>query len=128
MIPRRVTYCFAPMLSVRRNQNLTVALGALALVAASFAGTAVFQADRPGADLAPVGSAGDVVQILQGNRNVLWTSLSGTVTSYRVEGWADTVDGNELGGALVIERPADGTAGAIDFGEKPKSVSFELDG
>ena len=116
------------MLSVRRNQNLTVALGALALVAASFAGTAVFQADRPGADLAPVGSAGDVVQILQGNRNVLWTSLSGTVTSYRVEGWADTVDGNELGGALVIERPADGTAGAIDFGEKPKSVSFELDG
>lgn len=128
MIRRHVTYCFAPMLSVRRNRNLTVALGALALVAASFAGTAVFQADRPGADLAPVGNAGDVVQILQGNRNVLWTTLSGTVTSYRVEGWAGTVDGNELGGALVIERPADGTAGAIDFGEKPKSVSFELDG
>jgi hypothetical protein len=97
------------------------------LAAASFAGTALFQADRPGAALAPMGDAADVVQILQGNRNVLWTSLSGSVTSYRVEGWASTVDGNELGGAVVIERPADGTAGAIDFGEKPKSVSFELD-
>jgi len=116
------------MLALPRTRNLTVAAAALMLAAASFAGTALFQADRPGADLAPVGNAADVVQILQGNRNVLWTSLSGAVTSYRVEGWASTVDGNELGGAVVIERPADGTAGAIDFGEKPKSVSFELDG
>lgn len=116
------------MPSLPRIRNLTVAAAALVLAAASFAGTALFQADRPGADLAPMGDAADVVQILQGNRNVLWTSLSGTVTSYRVEGWASTVDGNELGGAVMIERPADGTAGAIDFGEKPKSVSFELDG
>ena len=116
------------MPSLPRTRNLTVAAAALVLAAASFAGTALFQADRPGADLTPMGNAGDVVQILQGNRNMLWTSLSGAVTSYRVEGWASTVDGNELGGAVVIERPADGTAGAIDFGEKPKSVSFELDG
>jgi len=115
------------MLSLPRTRNLTVAAAALLLAAASFAGTALFQADRPGADLAPMGDAADVVQILQGNRSVLWTSLSGTVTSYRVEGWPSTVDGNELGGAVVIERPADGTAGTIDFGEKPKSVSFELD-
>ena len=85
----------------------------------------MFQADRPGADLSPVGNAAEMVQILQGNRTVLWTSLSGAVTSYRVEGWASTVDGNELGGAVVIERPADGTAGVIELGEKPKSVSFE---
>jgi hypothetical protein len=98
------------------------------LAAASFAGTALFQADSPGADLAPVRGAAEMVQILQGNRTVLWTSLSGPVTWYRVEGWAGTVDGNELGGALVIERPADGTAGVIEFGEKPKSVSFELGG
>jgi hypothetical protein len=113
---------------VPRIRNLTLAAAALLLAAASFAGTAMFQADRPGADLSPVGNAAEMVQILQGNRTVLWTSLSGAVTSYRVEGWASTVDGNELGGAVVIERPADGTAGAIDFGEKPKSVSFELDG
>lgn len=109
-----------------RIRNLTLAAAALLLAAASFAGTAMFQADRPGADLSPVGNAAEMVQILQGNRTVLWTSLSGAVTSYRVEGWASTVDGNELGGAVVIERPADGTAGVIELGEKPKSVSFEL--
>lgn len=103
-----------------------LAAAALSLAAASFAGTAMFQADRPDADLSPVGNAAEMVQILQGNRTVLWTSLSGAVTSYRVEGWASTVDGNELGGAVVIERPADGTAGVIELGEKPKSVSFEL--
>jgi hypothetical protein len=111
---------------VPRIRNLTLAAAALLLAAASFAGTAMFQADRPGADLSPVGNAAEMVQILQGNRTVLWTSLSGAVTSYRVEGWASTVDGNELGGAVVIERPADGTAGVIELGEKPKSVSFEL--
>jgi hypothetical protein len=110
---------------VPRIRNLTLAAAALLLAAASFAGTAMFQADRPGADLSPVGNAAEMVQILQGNRTVLWTSLSGAVTSYRVEGWASTVDGNELGGAVVIERPADGTAGVIELGEKPKSVSFE---
>jgi hypothetical protein len=25
-----------------------------------------------------------------------------------------------------MERPADGTAGVIEFGEKPRSVSFEI--
>jgi hypothetical protein len=123
---RAGSYCGNRMLHLPRIRNLTLAAAALLLVAASFAGTALFQADRPGADLAPVGAAAEMVQILQGNRTVLWTSLSGPVTWYRVEGWASTVDGNELGGALVIERPADGTAGVIEFGEKPKSVSFEL--
>jgi hypothetical protein len=37
-------------------------------------------------------------------------------------------DGNELGGAVMIERPVDGSAGVVDFGEKPRSLSFEIDG
>jgi len=115
------------MVHTPRVRNLTLAAAALFLAAASFGGAALFRADRPGADLAPVGGAAEVIHILQGNQTVLWTSLSnGVVTSYRVQGWASTVDGNELGGAVVIERPLDGTAGVIDFGEKPKSVTFEV--
>jgi hypothetical protein len=101
---------------------------AVALVAASFAATAVFRSPGPGQDLRPVGESGSVVQILQGNRTILWTSLSGSVGMYRVEGWPTKVDGNDLGGAVVMERPADGAAGVIAFGEKPKAVSFEISG
>ncbi|MGH8870582.1 MAG: hypothetical protein ACRDWS_01215 [Acidimicrobiia bacterium] len=115
------------MLRMPRARNLSLAAAALLLAAASLGATAVFQADRPGADLTPLDGADEMVQILQGNGAVLWTSLSGAVSSYRVEGWATTIDGNELGGALVIERPADGSAGVIEFGEKPKSVGFEVD-
>lgn len=114
------------MLRMPRVRNLPLAVAALLLAAASLGATAVFQAYGPGADLTPLHGADEMVQILQGNRAVLWTSLSGAVSSYRVEGWAETIDGNELGGALVIERPADGTAGVIEFGEKPKSVVFEV--
>jgi len=114
------------MLVVPRVRTLILSAAALVLAAASFGVTAFFQADRPGADLAPVGGADEIVQILQGNRTVLWTSLTGSVSSYRIEGWASTIDGNELGGALVIERPSDGAAGVIEFGEKPKSLDFEL--
>jgi hypothetical protein len=103
-------------------------LAALLLTAASLATTADFQASRPGADLSPVGNADQVIQILQGNKTVLWTSLSSPVASYRVEGWPVAIDDNELGGALMIERPEDGTAGVIDFAEKPKSLGFEIDG
>lgn len=111
-----------------RVRNLTLAAAALLLAAASFTGTALFQADRPGADLAPVGNAAEVVQILQGNGTVLWTTMSGVVTFYRVQGWASTVDGNDLGGGVVIERPEDGRAGVIDLGEKPKTLGFEVSG
>ncbi|MGH8950489.1 MAG: hypothetical protein ACRDX9_03600 [Acidimicrobiia bacterium] len=114
------------MLVVPRVRKISLAAAALLLVAASFGATALFQADHPGADLAPVGTADEIVQILQGNRTVLWTSMTGSVSSYRVEGWASTIDGNELGGALVIERPSDSGAGVIDFGEKPRSLDFEL--
>ena len=39
-----------------------------------------------------------------------------------------SIDGNDLGGALVIERSADGSAGVIEFGEKPKSIVFDIEG
>lgn len=114
------------MLSVPRVRIHTLALLTLLLAAASFGGTALFQAPERGAGLAPIDGASEMVEILQGSESILWTSLSGPVTIVRVEGWATTSGENELGGALVIERPADGRAGVIEFGEKPRSLSFEL--
>jgi hypothetical protein len=116
------------MIEVLRVRNLSVLAAVLLLTAASLGTTALFSADGPGADLRPVDGADEVVQILQGNRTVLWTALTGSVGMYRVEGWPVTENGNELGGALVIERPSDGSAGVIEFGEKPKSIVFDLDG
>lgn len=116
------------MTGVLRVRNLATAAAVLLLTAASLGITAFFSADRPGADLRPADGAQEVVQILQGNRTVLWTALTGSVGMYRVEGWPATDNGNDLGGALVIERPADGSAGVIEFGEKPKSIVFDVDG
>jgi hypothetical protein len=42
-------------------------------------------------------------------------------------GWPSSDGVNELGGALVIERPGDPLAGVINIGEKPASVEFTLD-
>lgn len=86
----------------------------------------MFRSESPGADLDPVDGAASMVQILQGNKTVLWTALSGSVSLYRAEGWPANVGGNELAGAVVMERPDDGTAGVIEFGEKPKSISFDV--
>jgi hypothetical protein len=116
------------MIEVLRVRNLATIAAILLLTAASFGGAALFSADRPGEDLRPVEGAEEVVHILQGNRTVLWTALSGSVGLYRVEGWPVNANGNDLGGALVIERPADGSAGVIDFGEKPKSIVFDIEG
>jgi hypothetical protein len=116
------------MIEVLRVRNLATLTAVLLLMAASLGSTEIFSADRPGADLRPVDGAGEVVQILQGNRTVLWTALSGSVGLYRVEGWPVNANGNDLGGALMIERPTDGSAGVIDFGEKPKSIVFDVEG
>lgn len=113
---------------VLKPRNLTLSLAALVLAAASVTTTALFAADRPGANLSPVGGADQMIEILQGNQSIVWSALSGSVASYRVDGWPETIDGNEIGGAVVIEHPADPSAGVIDFGEKPRSISFEIDG
>jgi hypothetical protein len=112
------------MPTVRTTASLTLAGLAIAL---ALSATALFQAPRPGADLDPVGGADNVVQILQGNQNILWTSLSGNVTGYVVQGWPSKTGDTELGGALMMERPANGQAGVIDFGEKPMTLEFQLD-
>ena len=115
------------MIEVLRVRNLSVVVAVLLLTAASLGTTALFTADRPGAELRPVDGAEEVLEILQGNRTILWTTLSGSVGLYRVEGWPVSANGNDLGGALVIERPVDGSAGVIDFGEKPKSILFDIE-
>ena len=103
-------------------------LAAILLTAASFAGGALFEAPGPGADLEPVDGAAQIIQLLQGQRSLLWTSLGGTVDAYQVLGWPSQHGDSELGGALMIRRPADGTAGVIAFGEKPMSLHFEAGG
>jgi len=115
------------MLLVSRPRKLMLLLVAAALTAATLATTAGFKAAGPDAFLSPVGNADQIVEILQGNRNILWSALEGSVISYRVEGWPVSIDGNDLGGALVIERPADRGAGIIEFGERPASLSFEIE-
>jgi hypothetical protein len=114
------------MIGVGRVRQFAPVAVALLLMAASVGGTVLFRSEAPGADLEPIDGAGSVVQVLQGNRTVLWTALSGSVSMYRVEGWPVTIEDNDLGGAVVIERPVDGTAGVIDFGDKPKTVEFEI--
>jgi hypothetical protein len=42
-----------------------------------------------------------------------------------VVGWPESIDGNELGGGLVIERVGQ-TSGLVDFGSKPKELVFTL--
>lgn len=98
------------------------------LLAVSATTTASFVAEHPGSDLSPRGRAEDLIELLQGSETILWSSLAGSVSSYSVTGWPTGPAESELGGALVIERPEDGLAGVIDFGEKPMTLTFELDG
>lgn len=116
------------MPTVTRSRNLAVPVVAAALVAAVVASTAVYRAPDPGAALRPVDGADRIVQILQGHGTVLWTSLTGPVSSFTVQGWPSQVADGELGGAIYMERPLDGFAGVIAFGERPMSVTFDIEG
>lgn len=103
-------------------------MAAILTIAAALSATATFQSSAPGLGLEPVGGAESLVSLIQGQEHIVWSALTGTVTSYKAVGWP-SVDGDaELGGALVIEQPADGSAGAIGFGEKPMTLEFELTG
>lgn len=101
-------------------------LAAVLIMAASLGGSALFEAPRPGADLEPKQGAAELIELLQGQRSLLWSTRGGAVEVYEVLGWPSSHHDAELGGALMIRKPADGTAGVIDFGEKPKSAQFEL--
>lgn len=102
-------------------------LAALLTTGAALAATASFEAPGPGMDLDPVGGAGALVDLIQGQEHIVWSALTGTVTSYTAVGWPSTIGDAEIGGAMVIERPADGSAGVIDFGDKPMSLEFHLE-
>ena len=116
------------MRAALRSRYIVLSLAAVVLMGASAANLALFEAERPGAVLAPVDGADRLVEILQGSQSIVWTSLHGAVSSIRVTGWATATDGNELGGALVIDRIDGASSGLIDFGERPQSIEFDLRG
>jgi len=105
---------------------LGIGLAGLLTVAAAFSTTALFQASSPGSNLEAVSGAEMIIDLVQGQRTLLWSSLSGTVAGYTVLGWPSSVDGHDLGGALMIANPENGLAGVIDFGEKPLAASFDV--
>jgi hypothetical protein len=111
-----------------RSRELTVTLAALLIAASTILAPAVFEAAQPGDALDPVGPAGDMIHLLQGSRHIVWSSLGGTVSSYLVEGWPVDDGENQLGGAVMLEKTSGDSSGVIAFGERPRSLSFELGG
>lgn len=115
------------MRSVFTVRQLGIGLGAIVLATAGLTASARFAAPAPGTDLRPSDTAAMLVEIVQGQEAILWSSLSGPVTGFTVIGWPTRAGGTELGGALLIER-LDRMAGVIDIGEKPRSVEFTVSG
>lgn len=99
-----------------------------ALIAAlGFSSTAVFLSPEPGGLLSPVGDAARLVQLMQGQSSILWTSPGGIVDTYQMLGWPSSDGSVELGGALVIDK-VEADAGVITFAERPMSLEFDLAG
>ena len=110
--------------SIRR---LGLGLAALLITAAAYPATsALFTASAPGQDLGPVDGAEFVIDLVQGQQHLLWSTISGKVSSVEVTGWPTSDGTHDLGGALVIEQPVNGLAGVIPFGEKPMEARFNL--
>lgn len=116
------------MPNVTSFRLIGIGLAALLTMAAALSTTATFQADTPGSNLEPVNGAEFLIDLVQGQETMLWSSLTGQVTAFEIAGWPSTDGEHELGGALMIERPEDGLAGVIDTGEKPMSAVFEVVG
>lgn len=87
---------------------------------------AIFTAGGPGESLRPVDQADLLIQLTQVGGSVLWVSLAGEVATVRSLGWPGDDGVHELGGALVIEKPANPTVGVVDIGEPPMSVEFQF--
>lgn len=103
-------------------------LAAIMTLAAAGGAVAVFAAGGPGEDLRASGDATGLIDITQVGDSILWTSLAGNVATVRAIGWPSSDGVHDLGGALTIERPANPLAGTVDIGEKPMSITFDLDG
>ena len=116
------------MQNVTTSRVAGLAMAAILTIAAAFSATATFESSAPGLDLEPVGGAESLISLIQGQEHILWSTLTGTVTSYQIVGWPSESGNAELGGALRIERPENGSTGVIDFGEKPMTLEFELNG
>lgn len=103
-------------------------LGLAAVLTATALGgsVAVFVAGGPGENLRPIDGAELLVELTQSQESVLWVSLAGQVSTVRAVGWPVQDGDTELGGGLVIERPANPTAGVVDIGEAPMSLEFSL--
>ena len=110
------------------NAIRLVGLGLAAVILIAAAGTSFvsFQAASPGLDLKPVRGAEAIIDLIQGNEAILWSSLTGNVANIRTVGWPSDDGTHELGGALMLERPENGKVGIISFGEKPKSMTFDV--
>ena len=108
--------------------HLGVVLAAVVLIAAAGASFASFQATSPGSDLRPLSGAETVIDLIQGHETVLWNALSGTVVNIRTVGWPSSDGTHELGGALMLEVPEQSSVGIVDLGEKPMSMTFEING
>ena len=115
------------MQSVLGIGSLRLALAAVLLIAASSAGVAHFASPAPGEDLVPQGGAEAVIELVQGSEAILWKALEGTVTSHALLGWPSSDGVHELGGGLVVERPANSSAGVIKTAEKPQSLAFSIE-
>ena len=104
-------------------------LGLAAVMALTAAGgaVAVYAAGGPGENLRPTGDASLLIDLTQVEESILWTSLAGNVGVVETVGWPSSDGIHDLGGALSITRPDNATAGTINIGEKPVSVTFSLD-
>ncbi len=109
------------------HRYLGLALTALLLTAAAGASVAEFAAPSQGADLEPIGSAEALIELIQTNETVLWKTLEGSVSSYSVLGWPSSDAVHDLGGSLVVERPANDSAGIIETAEKPMRLTFSIE-
>jgi hypothetical protein len=110
----------------RLRNPILIAVALLALAVASMT-TARFVAEHPGADLNPIGDAGELISLIQGQEHLFWSSLSGPVTQVTVWGWPVSDGEVELGGGLSITRlDGETDSGIIDTGGKPRAVSFEV--
>ena len=78
--------------------------------------------------MSPIGEADLLVRLTQSNSSVLWTSVAGSISTIETLGWPSSDGIHDLGGALVIETPENPTAGAINIGESPMSVTFDIEG
>jgi len=107
-----------------------VGLGVAAIMTLTAAGgaVAVFTAEGPDERMTPIGGADLLIRLTQSNSSVLWTSLAGNVSMVETLGWPVTDGSNDLGGGLVIERPQNPTAGTVNLGEPPMSMTFDIDG